>query len=135
MIRALVVTHGRLGEELCQAVELFLGPVAELDALSNAGLSGPQLAESVERWLRGGAESTAAPAAPAIILVDEFGGSCTTAARMAAAGRGDVRIVCGVNLAMLLGFVSWRESLELPALTRRLINAGREAIVEAGIEP
>ena len=71
---------------------------------------------------------------PALILVDEHGGSCATAARLVAGDYPDVRILCGVNLAMLLGFVSWRENLELPDLVRRLINTGRDAIVEAVID-
>jgi len=172
MIRALLLTHGRLGHELCRVVELFLGPVEGLEAVSNAGLSAHDLAAAVRRWLDSPNEITAdatdaadgsdpsrpsvtagedtrspeAPTAasdpaarnrsvpPALILVDEHGGSCATAARLVAGDYPDVRILCGVNLAMLLGFVSWRENLELPDLVRRLINTGRDAIVEAVID-
>jgi len=136
MIRALVVTHGRLGEEFRRVVELFLGPVEELEALSNAGLSGAQLAEAISGWLDRGSDATNAGAAPppAVILVDDYGGSCTAAARLATADRSDVRIVCGVNLAMLLGFVSWRDTLGLSDLARRMVNAGRGAIVQVDSE-
>ncbi len=146
MIRALLLTHGRLGHELCRVVELFLGPVEGIEAVSNAGRSANDLAAAVRDWLeRGSEKATDASAAPdsetrsrsvppALILVDEHGGSCATAARLVAADYTDVRILCGVNLAILLGFVSWRENLELPDLVRRLINTGRDAIVEAVID-
>ena len=126
MIRALVLTHGRLGDELIRVVELFLGPVAGMEALSNADLSAADLTAAVGRWL-------AASEDPALILVDDRGGSCATAARLAAAG-GAARVVTGVNLAMLLGFASWRESLALPDLVDRLLSNGREAIDEMSTE-
>jgi mannose/fructose-specific phosphotransferase system component IIA len=139
MVRALLLTHGELGRELRRVVELFLGPVEEIEAISNAGLSARELAAAVRGWLAA-ASAEDDPAAlprstpPALVLVDEHGGSCATAARLAAAEFTDVRVLCGVNLAMLLGYVSWRESLELPDLVRRLINTGRDAIVEAVID-
>jgi mannose/fructose-specific phosphotransferase system component IIA len=127
MIRALVLTHGRLGEELRRVAELLLGPIEKLDVASNVGLAADRVVENVGRWLAEAPEE-------AVILVDERSGSCATAARIAAAGRKDVRIVCGVNLAMLLGYVTWRESQEPASLARRLVNAGREAIVELGTD-
>ena len=38
----------------------------------------------------------------------------------------------GVNLAMLLDFVTWRDGLELPQLARRLVDKGRHAIAIIG---
>ncbi|MFO7654379.1 MAG: hypothetical protein R6X25_11225 [Candidatus Krumholzibacteriia bacterium] len=128
MIRALVLTHGRLGESLVEVVELLLGPTDGLVHLSNRGLSGEQFAASVAAWLE-------QEEGPSLLLVDDRGGSCATAARIAGRRRRDVRIVCGVNLAMLLAYTTWRESQELPDLVRRLVNAGRDAIVEVGTEP
>jgi mannose/fructose-specific phosphotransferase system component IIA len=41
-------------------------------------------------------------------------------------------ILSGVNLAMLLGFVTWRPSLDLAELAQKLVEKGREAITRIG---
>ena len=44
----------------------------------------------------------------------------------------DTAIVSGVNLAMLLGFVTWRESGDFEELVAKIVQKGREAIVLVG---
>ena len=39
-----------------------------------------------------------------------------------------VALLTGVNLAMLLGFATWRGSLSLSELAHKLVEAGRSAI-------
>ncbi len=128
MIRALVLTHGSLGSELVKVVEMILGPVEGLDHGSNLGKSAADLGLEVKEWLAAGEE-------PAIILVDDYAGSCATCTQLALVdnpGHEDTAVICGVNLAMLLGFVTWRESSDYEELVRRIIQKGREAITQVG---
>lgn len=124
MIRGLVVTHGDLGVELVKVVEQVMGAVADLSAISNQGLSALALTEEIQRWL---AEAAAAPGA--VIFIDDFGGSCANAVRLACGEDSEVTLLCGVNLAMLLAFTTWRESTSLSELAQRLVDKGRAAIV------
>jgi PTS system mannose-specific IIA component len=127
MIRALVITHGRLGEELVRVAKMILGPEEGLEAMSNSGRSADDITTAVRDWL---GEADAAGAA--LILVDDYGGSCATAAQLACGGRPDAVVISGVNLAMVLGFLTWRENGELDELSRRLVAKGRAAIVRLG---
>ena len=138
MIRALVMTHGQIGAELVKVVEMILGPIEGLEALSNHGLSGDELKERACAWI--GSNPRSEPGAdptpidpPVMIFVDDFGGSCGIAAQHCCGQRPGVAILAGVNLAMLLGFVTWREDNDLDELVRQIIQKGRESIVRLGM--
>jgi len=129
MIHGLIITHGDLGRELLKVLELVMGPVTGLTVLSNAGTSLPDLTGSIERWAQ------AADGADALLVfTDDFGGSCTTAARLALRGR-PARLLTGVNLAMLLDFTAWRSELPVAELAGRLVRTGRDAISEVSLGP
>lgn len=125
MVRALVLTHGGIGVELVKVVEMIMGPVEGLDAGTNHGKSAPDLGKEVQQWLESSEE-------PAIILVDDYSGSCATCSQIAIPEDSDTAVICGVNLAMLLGFVTWRESSDYEELVRKIIQKGREAITRVG---
>lgn len=129
MIRALVTTHGNIGAELARVAGLILGPVEGLSAMTNSGKSLPDLRAEIDAWL---SEGAAAGATGAIILVDDYGGSCATAAQLACGHEPLRAIISGVNLAMLLGFLTWRENDEFDELVSRLVHKGREAITLVG---
>ena len=129
MIRALVITHGNIGAELVRVTGLILGPVEGLAALSNSGKSLADLRTAITEWL---AEGTASGATGGVIFVDDYGGSCATAAQLACGHEPDRAILSGGNLAMLLGFLTWRENDEFAELVGRLVRKGREAITVVG---
>ncbi len=128
-MRALVITHGNIGAELVRVTGLILGPVEGLAALSNTGRSLSDLRDEIAAWL---AEGAAAGAAGSVIFVDDYGGSCATAAQLACGHEPSRAILSGVNLAMLLGFLTWRENDEFAELVGRLVRKGREAITQVG---
>lgn len=127
MIRALVMTHGDIGIELVRVVKMIIGPVEGLTAISNAGRSGADLQSDVQAWLEAGTAG-----AGEIVFIDDYGGSCANAALLACGENGDRAIISGVNLAMLLGYVTWRDSTEHPELVAKLVQKGREAITLVG---
>jgi mannose/fructose-specific phosphotransferase system component IIA len=125
MIRGLVVTHGALGAELVRVVESIVGPVEGLTALSNQGRSALDLTAELQ-------ERLAASDAGLVLFIDDYGGSCANAAQLACRDRSRAVFLCGVKLAMLLGFVTWRDTLDLEELAHRLVDKGREAIARVG---
>jgi mannose/fructose-specific phosphotransferase system component IIA len=128
MIRGLVITHGDIGRELVRVTEMILGPVAGLTAMSNHGKSAPDITADIAAWLTEGGRAPARH----LIFLDDYGGSCATSAQLACKEDPGVSIVSGVNLAMLLGFVTWRESGDLEDLVSRVVRKGREAIILVG---
>ncbi len=125
-MKAMVITHGDIGKELVAVVEMIIGPVVGLDFMTNHGKSTDGMVSEINSWLEEN------PTDSSIILVDDYGGSCAVAAQLAFAQRDGMAIISGVNLAMLLGFVTWRESSELDDLVGRLVRKGREAITLIG---
>ena len=130
MVRALVVTHGSIGAELVKVVGLILGSVDGLDAGTNSGKSAVELSAEITAWLDSSPE-------PALIMVDDYAGSCATSAQLSCgkavvAEHSQTAVICGVNLAMLLGFATWRESCDYEELVRKIVQKGREAITRVG---
>jgi PTS system mannose-specific IIA component len=119
-LRGVVMAHADLGTALVEAVRVIAGDETGLAPVSNAGCDRAVLAERLEAAVGGG---------PALVFTDLAGGSCTTVAATVARGRADVRVVTGVNLAMLLEFAFHRD--EAPdAAADRAAAAGRAAVRE-----
>jgi mannose/fructose-specific phosphotransferase system component IIA len=123
-VPALLVTHGRLGEALAGAAVAITGPMPGLETLSNEGLSRDALVHAVGERLaafgpRGG-----------LVFADVVGGSCAQAARLAAArgAPGPVRVLCGVNLPMVLDYLHNRTRLEPAALADHVLLRGRASV-------
>jgi mannose/fructose-specific phosphotransferase system component IIA len=123
-VPALLVTHGRLGEALLGAAAAIAGPLSGLEAMSNEGLSRDALVAAVgERLAAFGPQG-------GLVFADVVGGSCAQAALSAAArgAPGPVRVLCGVNLAMVLDYMHNRARLEPAALADHVLARGRAAV-------
>lgn len=117
-LTGIVAGHGRLAEALVHAVEEISGISGALTPVSNADCDRGSLEQKIE---------TAIDGHPAVIFVDLASGSCLFAALHRLKVHPDVRVVTGVNLAMLLDFVFHREqSAETAAARAR--EVGERAI-------
>jgi len=123
--RLLLLTHPGLGEGLLEAAETILGERPPVDLLTNRGLKGNDLDHRLAEWLE------AAPG-PALILTDLGFGSCCSAARRAAEGNPDIRILAGVNLPVLLAALRSRDHKDLDALITHLAARGAEGVESFG---
>jgi PTS system mannose-specific IIA component len=123
MLGLLVLSHGRLAEELVQAATKIVGPVEALEAVSigwDDDVSGAR--ERIEAAIdRVGSD------AGVLILTDMFGGTPTNIA-LSLLEKGRIEVVTGVNLPMLIKFTNLREQIELPEVSRRIAEQGRRAI-------
>jgi mannose/fructose-specific phosphotransferase system component IIA len=118
--RAIILTHGRLGRSLLDAAVGVLGPQADVDVISNEGLSLEQLTAEVAQRLG---------TTPCILFVDFFGGSPFIACKALLAAHPAAHIISGVNLPMLLSFFTKREKLPFPGLVETV-----EADAHRGIQ-
>ncbi len=117
-LHGVVVGHGELAAALVGAVEEISGVRGALTAITNTGADRAILEERLAR---------AADGHPTLVFVDLPSGSCLFAAMRRLAGQDAVRVVTGVNLAMLLEFVFHRDQ-GLDAARARVVEAGARAI-------
>ncbi|HEY3294872.1 MAG TPA: hypothetical protein VGL38_05505 [bacterium] len=107
MVRAVILTHGTLGAVLLATVQGVLGPQADVQVLSNEGLSLDQIIHAVQSTLSGG---------PLIFFVDFCGGSPYVACKTLQQVHPECAIISGVNMPMLFSFFTKREQLAFSEL-------------------
>ncbi len=94
---AIVAAHGDLAAGLVSAVEAVTGLGARLHPVTNSELGREELEATLEALIT--------QLGARVIFTDLPAGSCALAALRVARGRGEVRVVTGVNLPVLLHFV------------------------------
>jgi mannose/fructose-specific phosphotransferase system component IIA len=113
-----VVCHGPLATALVDAAEQISGLKGVLVPVTNSGCDRDTLEERVMRAVNG---------QPAVVFVDLASGSCSFAVLKRLRGEPSVRVVTGVNLAMLVDFVFHRTLSPQEAATRA-VTAGEKSI-------
>ena len=121
-LRGVVAAHGSLAKALVGAVESISGLTGVLEAVSNDNCDRSKLEERIHAAIDG---------KPAVLFVDMPSGSCLFAALSNLKVEPNVRVVTGVNLAMLIDFVFHRESTP-EAAAERAVAAGMKAIKVPG---
>jgi mannose/fructose-specific phosphotransferase system component IIA len=117
-LRGVVVCHGPLAGALVDAAVQISGVGDALTAVSNTGCDRGTLEERV---------AAAVNAGPAIVFVDLASGSCLFAVLNRLRAMEGVKVVTGVNLAMLVDFLFHR-TLSPDEAASRAATAGTKAI-------
>ena len=123
MIGIVVVTHGRLAEELVNAARTIVGDIPGIAAVAMGWTDDVAAArEQVEKAIAevGGGDT--------LLLTDMFGGTPTNLSLPFLSAR--VEIVTGVNLPMLIKLTSVREGA-LAEVARTIRDQGKDAIYVA----
>jgi mannose/fructose-specific phosphotransferase system component IIA len=63
-----------------------------------------------------------------LVFVDYYGGSCCVNSVRAAQGIAGVKVISGVNLPLLLAFLTKRSTMSFQAMVDHLIRRGRESV-------
>ena len=117
-LRGVVVCHGPMAGALVQAAEQISGVDAALIPVSNTGCDRDTLEQRV---------LVAVDQHPAVVFVDMASGSCLVAVLKRLRADPSVRVVTGVNLAMLVDFVFHR-SLSPEEAACRAVAIGQASI-------
>lgn len=127
-VAGVVVTHGQLATELLASAEMIIGPIAHIAAISIGWHDDVDAArEEIERSIARVSEGRGV-----LILTDMFGGTPTNIASMFFV-EGEVEVVTGVNLPMVIKLASQTDAEETLALVAgRVRDQGRQAIYLAG---
>jgi mannose/fructose-specific phosphotransferase system component IIA len=117
-LRGVVVCHGPLAGALVQAAEQISGLSDVLVPVSNIGCDRDALEDRI---------IAAVDQHPAVVFVDLASGSCLIAVLKRLRTEQQVKVVTGVNLAMLVDFVFHR-SLSPQEAAERAALAGEKSI-------
>ena len=117
-LQGVVVCHGALADALVDAAEQISGVRGVLTPVSNTGCDRGALEEGI---------LTAVGDRDTVVFVDMAAGSCLIAALARLRERPNVKVVTGVNLAMLVDFV-FHLAQAPDAAASRAAAAGERAI-------
>ena len=126
-VAGVIVSHGQFATELLSAAETIIGPVAHITAISIGWQDDVEVArDEVERAI-----ARVAQGSGVLLLTDMFGGTPTNIASMFLS-EGEVEVVTGVNLPMVIKLAGQKAGEPLAEVARRVRDQGREAIYLAG---
>jgi mannose PTS system EIIA component len=122
MIAIVVVTHGRLGEEMVRTLQGVLGSVPQLEAVSTLENDPEIVKAKIRRTIERVDDGSGA-----LILTDMLGDTATNLS-LSVAGGARAEVVAGVNMPMLVKAATSRATMELRALAAFIREYGREHI-------
>ena len=127
VVAGVIVTHGHLAGELLAAAEMIIGSISHITAISIGWHDDVEAAHNeIERAI-----ARVSQGRGVLLLTDMFGGTPTNIAAMFLA-EGEVEVVTGVNLPMVIKLASQTEEESLDSIARRVRDQGQEGIDLAG---
>lgn len=123
MLGLLVVTHGRVAEELVASARTIVGEVEGLEAVS---IDWNDDADEATRRI-GEARRRVDAGEGVLLLTDMFGGTPTNLA-VSLLEPGQLEIVTGVNLPMLIKFANLRGEHSLLEIADAIAEEARQAV-------
>ncbi len=127
MIGAVIVTHGRLADCLVEVAESITGKLENIRVVS---VKNSDTTENI-RGLLSAAIKEINTGDGVLIFTDMFGGTPTNIA-LSLIEEGQVDVITGVNLPIILKFVTHRNDKLIPELAQILKDYGHSSIVLAG---
>lgn len=123
MIGLLVVTHGRLAEELVRAVNKIVGSTDAIEAVAidwddDVDDAGRKIEEAIRSLNDGDG---------VLVLTDMFGGTPSNIS-LSLLEPGSVEVITGVNLPMLIKFTNLRKRMDLQTVASRIAEQGKKSI-------
>ena len=126
-VAGVIVTHGQVATELLTAAETIIGPVKHVTAVSIGWQDHVDAAsDEIERAI-----SRVSEGRGVLLLTDMFGGTPTNIASMFLK-EGEVEVVTGVNLPMVIKLAGQSSGESLAEVAQRVRDQGREGIYLAG---
>ncbi len=112
MTGGIIITHGPVATALIHAAEGIVGSVTHIVGLSTSNFSRETILDKIDETLalNDWPEST-------IIMVSLKGGSCWNAGIATLKRHPNIAVISGVNLAMLLSFLTKRNDRQLDGLS------------------
>lgn len=125
-IGGVIVSHGRVASELLGAAETVVGELNHIAAVSigwndDVETAKDEIAKAIKKVSSGNG---------VLLLTDMFGGTPTNISAMFIV-EGQVEIVTGVNLPMVIKLASQRKEISLQEMAKEVEEQGKQAIYRA----
>ena len=122
-----IVSHGQVANELLSAAETIIGSFKHITAVSigwgdEVEAAKNEIRRAIERVNEGGG---------VLMMTDMFGGTPTNIASMFLQ-QGEVEVVTGVNLPMVIKLAGLQPGVPLEEVARLVRDQGRQGIYLAG---
>ncbi len=126
-IGGVIVSHGRVANELLTAAETVVGNLSHITAVSIGWHDDVEAAkEEISRSIKKVSDGKGV-----LILTDMFGGTPTNISAMFIK-ENEVEVVTGVNLPMVVKLASQNKELTLREMAEEVESQGKQAIYRAG---
>lgn len=126
-IGGVIVSHGQLANELVAAAETVVGDIPHIAAVSIGWHDDVELAkDEIERAI-----GKVSQGAGVLLLTDMFGGTPTNISAMFLSD-GEVDVITGVNLPMVIKLASQNSETTLAEMAAMVESQGKQAIYRAG---
>lgn len=122
MVIGVVICHGLLAFELVNAVQKILGHSDNLYPFSNDNLAPPVIYQNIVEIIKKKNTSQI------ILMVDLRGGSCWTVAKMLTREYPQSKVISGVNISMLVSFLTKNSHLPFEELPKVLEDDAHRGI-------
>ncbi len=123
MIGGVIVSHGKLAEELLNALTIIIGEAVNIEAISigwydDVEESKKKISKSLKRVDQKNG---------VVIFTDMFGGTASNLS-FSFLKNDQVEIITGVNLPMLIKFLSLQRSNNLKEVVKKVVEQGKKNI-------
>ena len=123
MIGGIIVSHGKLAEELLNALTIILGEAPNIEAISIGWYDDVEDSKKkINQSLKKVDQKNGM-----IIFTDMFGGTPSNLS-FSFLEESQVEIITGVNLPMLIKFVSLQRSNNLKEVAKKVVEQGKKNI-------
>jgi len=123
MIGGIIVSHGRLAEELLNALTIILGEAPNIEAISIGWYDDVEDSKKkISQCLKQVDQKNGV-----IIFTDMFGGTPSNLS-FSFLRDNQVEIITGINLPMLIKFVSLQRSNNLKDVAKKVVEQGKKNI-------
>lgn len=126
MVGIVIVTHGKLAQELVSVAEFIVGQMEQVTAVS---VDPTQNVQGLRKDIQKGIKKVETGSG-VLILTDMFGGTPSNIS-LSFLKEGKVDVVTGVNLPMLISLAHSREKLTLAKLAEQVKSYGCKGISQA----
>ncbi|MDZ7860876.1 MAG: hypothetical protein U5O15_09495 [Candidatus Krumholzibacteriota bacterium] len=121
-IAGVVVTHGKLAKELIRTIESILGEMEDLYPVCSENYGDTMIVKKIRDIIEKYKEERV------VLFADYSGGSCFLNCIRAKVGVKGIKLISGVNLPVLLDFVTKRSLMDYDEMTDHLVKRGRDSI-------
>ena len=123
MIGGVIVSHGKLAEEILNALTIIIGEAVNIEAISIGWYDDVEESKKkINKSLKSVDQKNGA-----VIFTDMFGGTASNLS-FSFLKNDQVEIITGVNLPMLIKFVSLQRSNNLKEVVKKVVEQGKKNI-------